>query len=144
MDLHWTTGTNIGFTDETVGGKTITAVSKSNLVDAMIDQITGFTPQPNTSVVRDKATSLKWIYDYLLTHYGCIKGPSSHSNNTTEAPMTGAPMIGVPTRDLTQEQKLPYGGLTRRPPYGHPQIQRTTAASAKEIHNVDIMQAPTF
>ena len=56
MYLEWTTGTNRGFTDVTTEGKTITAVSKSNQVEAMIDQITGFIPELNPSVVRAKAT----------------------------------------------------------------------------------------
>ena len=47
MDLQWspTSTINRGFTDTTENGKTTTALAKSNLVDAMLDQITGFAPE---------------------------------------------------------------------------------------------------
>ena len=76
MLLQWTaqsTDLNRGFKDETVGGKTITGEARSNLVGDMLEQIAGFMPEIAQSAIVPKATSLKWVYDFLREHYGCAR-----------------------------------------------------------------------
>ena len=73
MLQEWSTGTNRGFSDEKIGDKTITAASKSNLVENMLEQIVGFMPEIAPSAIIPKATSLNWVYEHLRTHYGCAR-----------------------------------------------------------------------
>ena len=67
MLQEWSTGTNRGFSDEKIGDKTITAASKSNLVENMLEQIVGFMPEIAPSAIIPKATSLNWVYEHLRT-----------------------------------------------------------------------------
>ena len=64
---------NRGFKNEKVGEKTITAEEKSTLVGDMLETLASFMPEIAESAIIPKATSLKWVYDFLREHYRCAR-----------------------------------------------------------------------
>ena len=65
------TDNNRGFTETTIGSKTISAGEQSTLVGDMLETILSFMPEIAPSAVIPKATSLDWLYNLVRKHYGC-------------------------------------------------------------------------
>ena len=64
------TDANRGFTDTEENGKKVSASEQSEIVQDMLETITGYIPHMPPSPIINNATSLVWIYDYLKTRFG--------------------------------------------------------------------------
>ena len=63
------TNANRGFSDTEENGKKVSASEHSEIVQDMLETITGYIPHIPPSPIINNATSLVWIYDYLKTHF---------------------------------------------------------------------------
>ena len=64
------TDSNRGFTDTEENGKKISASEQSEIVQDMLETITGYMPHIPPSPIINNATSLTWVYEYLKSHFG--------------------------------------------------------------------------
>ena len=74
MDLTWSShaaSVTRGFKPIVEGGQQITAAVQSTQVEALIDLVCTYAPKLDVSHIREEATSLRWIYNYIREHYGC-------------------------------------------------------------------------
>ena len=61
---------NRGFTDVEENGKKVSASEQSEIVQDLLETITGYIPHMTPSPIINNATSLTWVYEYLKTHFG--------------------------------------------------------------------------
>ena len=61
---------NRGFTEVEENGKTVSASEQSEIVQDMLETITGYIPHMTSSPIVNNAVSLAWVYEYLKTHFG--------------------------------------------------------------------------
>ena len=74
MDLTWKSygeDINCGFEEKTVAGTKLSPKDQSTQVEALIDLICTYSPELDVSHIREEATCLAWIYNYVREHYGC-------------------------------------------------------------------------
>ena len=61
---------NRGFSEVEKNGEKITAEEQSELVEDMLESITGYLPHITSSPIINNAVSLAWVYEHLKTHFG--------------------------------------------------------------------------
>ena len=74
MDLTWSshaTSVTRGFQLINEGTVQLSPAVQSTQVEALIDLVCTYAPELDVSHIREEATSLRWIYNYIREHYGC-------------------------------------------------------------------------